>query len=415
LKSILFIALRFFLESRRSMILSSLGVVFGVAFFITGQAQTQGFQSYFIETILGSKGAVVVDDRFQNSYTQILQGKHDGDIMVSNPQTKKYYPGIDEAYRVIETLMKFPNVVACSPIVQGNASIRSGFRSDVAVIQGIDLDYHLKTTDLAKQIVKGNLEDFRSNPDAIAIGTDLADKLELNLGQNVYLMGPDGDNRRFKFTTIYETGINAIDQRRVYVHRRAAQAVLQMPYSTSQIVLKLKNPTRAPEDAQTIEDLLSHRARPWQESEKSNLQIFSTLRLSAGLGISCIILLAGFGIFNILMMSVLEKTKEISILRSMGYTRGDVASIFICQGLGIASVGILFGFALGAFMTFAISNIPIKIRGIFKADKFIVEWSWDHYLLAAFLALVAVLIAAYIPARKAASVEPVNILRGTSN
>src|SRR3989344_9215710 len=98
------IALRFFFENKRAMILSSIGVIFGVAFFICGQAQTQGFQKYFISTVLGSKGAVVMSERFQSSYTQVLEKQGGGLLTVNNPQTRKYYPGINDVYRVIGVL-----------------------------------------------------------------------------------------------------------------------------------------------------------------------------------------------------------------------------------------------------------------------------------------------------------------------
>jgi lipoprotein-releasing system permease protein len=415
LKPNIVIALRFFLESKRSMLLSALGVMFGVGFFICGQAQTQGFQTYFIQTILGSKGAVIISERFQNSYTEILEQKNDSVISVNNPQTRKYYPGISDAYRVIRTLMTFPNVAACSPIAEGNVVLRSGFRNEVAVLHGIDLDLHLKATDFEKQIVDGTISDFRNNQDALAVGSLLRDKLELQVGQNVFLIGPGADSKRFKLTTIYETGVNVIDEKRIYCHRRAAQGVLQMPYLTSQILVKLNNPDRAPQNAEAFEDLLSHRARPWQEREKGNLQIFSTLRISAAIGVSCIILLAGFGIFNILTMAVLQKTKEISILRAMGYSRYDIEAIFLWQGSGVAILGVLGGWALGAVMTLGVAQIPIKIRGIFKADHFMVEWTYEHYLVAAILGIFSVLIASYIPARRASLIEPVDVLRGTSN
>ena len=409
-----FIAWRFFTESKRSMILSSLGVVFGVAFFIVGQAQTEGFQRYFISNVLGSKGAVSITDRFKSSYTQLLEEKDTDVKIVNTTQSRKYYPGIYESPRMIRTLDDFPNVQACSPLLQGSASLRVGFRSDIVSVYGIDLDYHVKATDFKKQLIEGTVEEFRANPDSIAISSEIANKMEIKRGQNVFLIGPDGEARRFKFNAIYETGINSIDQRRVYVHRRAAQGVLKVPYPTSEIIVKLYEPQSAVQDAKAFERLLSHLSRPWQESEKSNLQIFYTLRISAGIAVSCIILLAGFGIFNVLTMSVLEKTREIAILRSMGYTRADIGAIFLWQGLCIAGLGIVFGWIAGALLTALVSHIPIKVRGIFKADHFIVEWSLSHYILAAVLALLSVLIAAYIPARRAASVDPVNILRGTS-
>jgi lipoprotein-releasing system permease protein len=126
-------------------------------------------------------------------------------------------------------------------------------------------------------------------------------------------------------------------------------------------------------------------------------------------------MLAGFGIFNILTMSVLEKTKEIAILRSMGYTKSDISWIFIYQGCLIAAVGIVLGCIAGAGLTYAISQIPLQIRGIFRADHFIVEWNWQHYAMAAGLAWISVFFASYFPSRRAAAVRPVNILRGSSS
>lgn len=414
LPSTVFIAFRFFLESKRSMLLSAVGVVFGVAFFITGQAQTEGFQKYFIETILGSKGAIIIRDRFQDSFTTLMNQNGNAMVAVSNQERRKFYPGIDDAYRVMKVVEAFPNVAASAPVVQGDSFLRSGFRSEAARIYGIDLNLQLRATDFAAQIVKGSVADFRDNPDSIGVGALMALDMGLALGDNVYLKGYDGSTRRFKITAIYETGVNVIDEKRVYVHRRVAQTLLGKPYYTSHIVVKLKNPERAPQDAQAMEALLSHRSRPWQEREKGNMQIFQTLRISAALGISCIILLAGFGIFNVLTMSVLEKVKEISILRSMGYTKGDISSIFLIQGFFVAILGTVMGWVLGAGMTYGVTLIPVKIRGILKADHFIVSWSWHHYLMAALLGFISVLIASYVPARRAAQMKPVNVLRGTS-
>ncbi|MEM9444020.1 MAG: ABC transporter permease [Verrucomicrobiota bacterium] len=412
LPSVFFIALRFFIESKRSMFLSALGVVFGVAFFITGQAQTVGFQKFFIDTILGSKGAIIITDRFQQNFTNVLEGE--GMVAVRNQQKRKYYQGITNAYQIMDTIMEYPNVVACAPIVEGNASMRAGFRNTVVVLFGIDLDAQRKATDFAAHITQGDLDDFREQPDSICIGELLRKDNSLRLGDYVYLMDVRGKPHRFKITCIYETGVNAIDEKRVYVGRRKAQSLLGKPGFTSSIMVKLENPDRAPQDAQAFEELLSHRSRSWQEREKGNMQIFKTLRISAGLGISFILLLAGFGIFNVLTMTVMEKVKEIAILRSMGYRKSDVTWIFLIQGFLVALLGIVCGWVMGTGLTALVSKIPVKIRGILKADHFIVDWSFEHYLMAALLAFISVFIAAVIPARRAANIRPVNILRGSA-
>ncbi|MDZ4787351.1 MAG: ATP-binding cassette domain-containing protein [Blastochloris sp.] len=158
---------------------------------------------------------------------------------------------------------------------------------------------------------------------------------------------------------------------------------------------------------------LSHNAASWQERQRGNLQIFQVLRLSASFIVSMVILLSGFGIFNVLSISVIQRTKEIAILRSMGFRKNDIAGIFLWQGVMVAVLGILSGWLFGALLTFLISKVRVNFRGLLRADYFIVEWSFSHYLAAALLAFVTVLIAAYVPARRAARLEPADILRGT--
>src|SRR5207244_10501056 len=166
------------------------------------------------------------------------------------------------------------------------------------------------------------------------------------------------------------------------------------------IIYKLRDPDRAPGLASHFENLFQHATQSWQEREEVNLQIFSTLRFSAAITVSLIILLAGFGIFNVLTMSVLSKIREIAILRSMGYRRIDISSIFLWQGALIAGAGSLLGCLLGALMTWGVSHIPIRIRGLLYADYFLVTWDWRHYVFATLLAVLAVFIASYVAARR---------------
>ena len=110
--------------------------------------------------------------------------------------------------------------------------------------------------------------------------------------------------------------------------------LLQKPFGATMIIYKLRDPDRAPALANHFESLFQHSATSWQEREESTLQLFLTLRVSAAVTVSLIILLAGFGIFNVLTMSVLSKVKEIAILRSMGYRRLDISAIFLWPVLG---------------------------------------------------------------------------------
>jgi lipoprotein-releasing system permease protein len=180
------------------------------------------------------------------------------------------------------------------------------------------------------------------------------------------------------------------------------------------IIYKLRDPEGAPALAKRFETLFQHQAESWQAREEGNLQLFMTLRMSTAITVSLIILLAGFGIFNVLTMTVLSKLKEIAILRSMGYRRADISAIFLWQGAMIAVAGSLIGCGLGALLTWGVSHIPIKVRGLLYANHFLVSWDWRHYLWATLLAIIAVFIASYVPARRAGLLSPVVTLRGSS-
>jgi len=407
----LYIALRFATHRKGALLLSLVGVVFGVGIFICTQAQTQGFAQFFIDSTIGSNGALVLSSRFQPHYEKMVVSAKSAS---SAPAHRNVFEGITDVSEIMRVSRQFSNVVACSPILRGTISARAGFETTAADLFGIDPTSHLRTTDLAKQIVEGRFDDFRNNTTSVIVGSRLADLLEVSSGDTIQLLSPGGEYWRFNVAAIARSGVSAIDSTRVYAHARVAQRLLKKPYQASMIIYKLRDPDRAPALASHFENLFQHTAQSWQEREEGNLQIFSTLRISAAITVSLIILLAGFGIFNVLTMSVLSKIREIAILRSMGYRRIDISAIFLWQGALIAGVGSLVGCILGALLTWGISKVPIHIRGLLYTNHFLVVWDWRHYLWATLLAIVAVFIASYVPAHRAAQLQPVDTLRGSS-
>jgi lipoprotein-releasing system permease protein len=407
----LYIALRFLTHRKRALLLSLSGVVFGVAIFICTQAQTQGFTRYFIDSTIGSNGALVVRSRFRPRYEPLMVSAK---TSTARTESRQYFEGITNANEIMRVSRQFSNVVSCSPVLRGTVTARAGFQNATIDLYGIDAGLHAQTTDILEKLIDGKYTDFRNNTSSIIIGSRLAeDLLHVGVGDTVQLLAPNGEYWRFTVAAIARAGIGSIDSTRIYCHARIAQALLQQPSGASMIIYKLRNQDRAPALAEHFEALYQHDATSWQDREESTLQLFLTLRMSVAITTSLIILLAGFGIFNVLTMSVLAKIKEIAILRSMGYRRIDISWIFLWQGALIAAAGSLVGCALGALMTWGVSHIPIRLRGLLYTNHFLVTWEWQHYVFATFLAVLAVFIASYVPARRAAELPPVVTIRGS--
>ncbi len=399
------------------MLMSLTGITFGVGFFIVTQAQTSGFEEFFVKTILGTNGAIRIEDRIQATmFFMVATGAHaESKFEIETPrEARKYVEGIDEPDVMLDALRRFRNVAGASIVVRGSVVADSSFKNDTAQAFGIKLEDHLAVSDLGKQIIAGSLEDFRKSPTSgIMMGKVLAERLRVGVGDTLILRAGD-QQRRYRISALYETGVSEIDRMRIYLNIGEARSLLKKTTGASFIQVALFDRDRAQQDAAQMEQVLMHGAQAWQDREKTWLEVFRALRISSAITVSTIILISGLGMFNTLAMIVIEKTKEIAILRSMGYTRRDIAHIFLWLGAIVLVLGTVCGWGLGAGVTYGISKVPIRIRGIFSADSFQVYWSVWHYVVATLTATVVVMTAALIPARRAARLEPGDIIRGTS-
>lgn len=406
------IALRFLTAKKRAMLMSLSCTVLGVGLFVLTQATTSGFEDFFIKTILGADGAMRIEDKVQDTLRQMTAGGG-SDFQISQRQGLKYIEGVEEPKLIINALKDFSNVSAAAPVLRGSVLVRADFKNETAQVFGIVLDEHLKVSDIGRQIVQGDIATFREQPTGALVGRVLADRLQLSAG-NSFILDVQGQRSRYTVSAIYETGVQDIDKVRVYVHLSEARSLLKKPSGVSFVQVNLFDKDRAPQNALVIQDVLRHSAKPWQEREKSWLETFRALRISSAITVSVFTLIAGLAMFNTLAMIVLEKTKDIAILRSMGYERSDITQIFLWQAGIVLAIGAFLGCVVGALSTLGVSHLPLPVTGIFKTSTFVVSWNPWHYLQAITTATVTVMIASLIPARRAARLEPGDIVRGTA-
>jgi len=407
------IAYRFLTAKKRAMLMSLSCIVLGVGLFIVTQATTKGFEEFFIRTILGTRGAIVIEDQIQDTMRSMSAGERSSGFELQQKEGRKYIQGIREPKLLIEALAQFPSVLAVSEVVTGNLTIKSSFQDAAVKVYGINLEDHMRVSELGNQIVRGDLGEFRASPSGAILGLEMAQRLQLDLGDS-FLLETAGQSRRYRVAALYETGVSDIDRVALYLNLSEARSLLSRPTGASYLQVNLIDKDRAPAEADHMREVLGHSAKSWQERERSWLQAFAALSYSSAITVSVFTLIAGLAMFNTLAMLVMEKTKEIAILRSMGYTREDISQIFLWQAGIVLAIGCLIGMGFGAGVTYAVSKIPLSISGIFKTETFVVSWNKWHYVAASATAIVMVMIASLIPARRAARLEPGDVIRGTA-
>lgn len=406
------LALRYVFSRKRTMLMSLIGIVFGISFFIVTQAQTSGFQIFFIKTILGTNGAIRISDRFQDFDDTVEKVSSDGStqFIFRSREDARYIEGIDQPEKVINALSAFPSIKGISEILETSANLHSASHSQSVQVHGFRVGHHLMVSDLENQLIQGSIKDFEKDRMGIFIGYRIAQRLRIEVGDRVNL-NRNNENFQLRVSGIFETGVSEIDKKRIYIDISTARSLIGKRFGGSILQLGLTNPENAPQIAKQIQETIGHRTVSWQEREKVWLDVFKALRISSAITVSSILLLSGLGMFNVFAIMVIEKTRDIAILRSIGFSPKDVSAVFLWQGTIVLMAGIIFGSLFGALATYGVSQIPLSIRGIFATDNFVVNWDIFHYLSAILIATLFVSIASWIPARRASKIEPAKIIR----
>jgi lipoprotein-releasing system permease protein len=251
-----------------------------------------------------------------------------------------------------------------------------------------------------------------ANPNGIVIGRGLARKLYLEMGDNVSVSSPIGQVRTMKIVGLFDTGTTAIDEGQAFVLLKRAQALFGRNDRANKLIIQMDDPYSASTVAAVIESNVGYRAESWQEAQQSLMSVLLVRNIIMYSVVSAILVVASFGIFNVISTVVLEKRRDVAILKSMGFHARDVRRIFLAQGVVIGVLGSLVGIGLGCGLIALLGMVRIKPPGMSEVVNLPVYWGIDQLLLAAAFAVLSSSGAAYIPAQRAGRVHPVEILRG---
>lgn len=414
-RPVLRIAVVHLLSKKRQTAVAMLGVMFGITVFIFQAGLITGLQMFMIDKIVNNTAHVHLFNEPDKNPPSILSKIYNGPdqmVVVRNQKQKEIDKKIRNSSGIMDILRKMPGVVGVAPNVATQAIVKAGVKQIPVTISGVEIEQEDALFNIHKDEIAGDFKRLNIINNGIILGKGVADKLGANI-DDVITVSTTQSTIDMKVISITSTGITTIDDNRAMVNLRIAQKLMNRDklYITD-INLKLKNVDKADAMSQDLTRLFGLKAQSWKEANANVFSVFKIQNIATYLVITSILIVAGFGIFNILMMMIYEKMTDIAVLKSIGYKNRDIRNIFMVEAVVIGFTGGLLGLAHGWLACFIASKIEVKLAGLVTLDHLMINFDPMFYMAGFAFALGTTALAGYFPALKASKVDPVDIIRG---
>ncbi len=398
-------AIRFLREGRMQSLFIIAGVAIGVAVIVFMSALLSGMQANIFKRVLTSQPHIMLERPKQVARPQRTATPEQSILAIVQKPSQRM-SSIDQWQKVRDETRLRPDVVTVSPTVSGPAFVVRGDASQAISLTGIDPDQYIKIVPLPDKIVVGT---FRMTNTDMLIGTQLADDLGVQLGDKLRVATATGGNLTLTIVGIFDMGSRSVNQRNVYVLLTTAQNLLNMIGGVSSIDLTVPDPLQAEVVAQAIANKTGLDALSWIATNNQlfvalNAQTYTSemIRFFVGLSVAA-------GIASVLVVSVVQRSKDVGILRAMGATRGQILRVFLIQGAVVGLLGSIMGSALATGLMVAWRSAAKNPDG---TSMFPLTVDANLYVWAAVIAMLTGVLAAVTPAIRAARLDPVVAIRG---
>jgi lipoprotein-releasing system permease protein len=402
------IALTHILSRKKQTLVASLGVTVGITAFVFLNSLILGFNRFFDGSIFKSMPHMRIykDDEISRS----LANKKDSSstTVVINPKILNKTKNLINPQSLVDAIKKQPEVVAAAQWVTVNLFYTSGksqLNGNAAGANIREADAMFKITET---MVEGHVENLESVSNGILVGVGIADKLNLRLNDNLTVISSLGAGKVMKVVGIFKTSNSITDKTKSYMNLSAAQQLLREgPSYVTDIYVNIKEPDKVTEYKGNIEKLTGYKVEDWKEANETFVAASKTRSVMMRSISAAILLVAAFGIYNILNMTIMQKLNDIAILKATGFSGKDVIKIFVTEALIMGSFGTAIGLMIASILVNLLSHV--YIGG--DIGYFPIGFEPSIVLLGAIVGMVVTTGAGFIPARNAAKVDPVEIFR----
>ena len=396
----------------RQLFVAILSVSFGISMYVAMNSFMAGVNNIQTEITFTSMSHIKIFNDLSDTITPIAAEPKDENtiLMLSNARNIQYTQGIKNADIIKTKLLNMPEIKGVALQLNENVFIRNGVSKTSASLSGIETVNENDLFEIEKYIIEGNLSGLDRRSDGIILGSGLAQKIGVKTGNTVSVTTSEDVSKTFKIIGLLESGSKGTDKTRALISIQTARQLFSKNKSyATDVLVNTYDYNNARVVAEKVRKLTDYKVASWQEGN-GQLVSSSLLRDILAIAVSLTILIvAGFGIYNIMNMTVNEKIKEIAILKAMGFNGKDVIEIFLTQSVAIGLIGGFVGLFLGNSIVQILDTVPFTIA---SHNTLPVEYNIKDYILAFSFGTIITLIAGYLPSRKAAKVDPVEILRG---
>ena len=397
------VSLRFLREGRMQTVLIMVGVAAGVAVIAYISALISGLQANTLAKTLGAQAHISM--RSPDDVVTPARPLAPGVTTMTETQPRaQRLRSLANWQALVPLLERLPAIEAVSPAVSGSGLALRGEATQAIALVGVELDRYDRVVGLRSKVVSGSA---RLSPGEAIVGLELAADLGVRVGDRMTLQtGAVSD--AVLVTALVDFGVKELNRRTVIVPLRAAQNLLGLPGGATSLDLTVKDVWLANALAQELRLQFPYKIESWQESNAQLVSALNAQSISTGLIRAVVLVVVVLGIASVLVVSVVQKRREIGILRAMGATRGQILRIFLVQGAVVGALGSLLGLALAVGMIWLFTTF---VRGADGRPLFVIVLPLATAVQVALIATVCGVLAAIAPARQAAAMDPAQAIR----
>ena len=403
------IAWRHLIKSQGQTELTVGAVAVGVLLVVFLSSLINGLQTGLVEDVVGSIPHVSVQAASPGA--KPLWRITDKPSMSTLEKMTTRSKRIGEWERIQTAIAAFPGVAMVAPAVEGDGLVTRGAMTVGARVIGVVPDQQIRVISLRNRIVEGDFT--KVDAQNIAVGTKMADDLGVKVGNRLRVTSNMGVTESFRIAAIFDMGIEQVNETAVYMGLEAAQAMFKLSKDITNLYIRSAEMYNANAIANQIRGITTLTVTSWMESNESFLDTMRMQNTAAAIIQAMTLMASAFGVASVMIVFVVQKSKDIGILKSMGATCKQIRRVFILEGLGVGLGGALIGSGIGSGLCFLVTSlkVPGQMFGGRQATIIPMQFDFNYVLLASVVALAMGLVASIVPAHRAAKLDPVEAIR----